>query len=110
MEFANSATELRRKQCGMAETYTLRKGETTNGKSDWISSDGKKSIWYSKSTTMWMVGFTNKRGIDDAELLSPVGYSSPVGQSMKWMWTDNYNGGKWSPYTTDIRVICSNGK
>ena len=108
VEFANSAKELRRKQCGVAQTYTLRQGESTFGKPYWISSDGKKAIWYAPNTK-WLISGTQDRGSTNAEVISPSGYSSPVDQSIKWKWYDNDNR-KWMPYTTEITVICSSGK
>ena len=108
VEFASSANDLRRKQSGVPGTYTLRQGKSTNGKPDWISSDGKYAIWWMNLYGgKWYIAEVVHRGANIADLLSPAGYSSPD-QGMKWQWYDHT--AKWMPATDDISVICSNGK
>lgn len=109
MEFAESATELRRKLSGIPGTYTLLQGESTNGEPVWESSDGGKyAIWWMAAYTQWYIGETKYRGKPYAELLSPRGHSSPVDRGMKWKRAD-IDKGKWMPPTNDISVICSSG-
>ena len=93
---------------GIAGTYKLRSGGKTNGRQDWMSSNGKFAMWYGKSG-FWFVGLVEQRGTQNVIMYTAeTTLSSPVEVGAKWIYGKS-TGGISNP-TDAVKVTCKQGK
>ena len=84
-----------------AGEYTLRVGETTNSKEDWISADGQSAIWYYNE---WKVGLVSDRGTGTSDMTMTNSQISPGDTGNKWIY---HNGDTWiTEPGDDVQVMC----
>jgi hypothetical protein len=85
-------------------TYTLREGETTNGKPDWVHSGEEYAMWYG-SWGHWIIGLVSDRGENGGTIVSLryTELSSPLKETEWQYYVSNRNTFE---TTMDIAMVC----